>query len=264
MLKNSTIWRSVHAAWELACDLPMIASLRPDKVDKKLDRQAFEDLNPLYLMPVWGAVAGIFALIAGRVFSYLLPVNGSSILFALVVTFAGELRTSGRALALNVTFFENICGRQKFTVARDLRNPSLKNITGLVAMLLAVGMLFGKFFCVLLIARTGHYGVLSMAMVTALGAEALLASESNAVGVPRYCSNARGEYIVALAGFLLLFNLIVLPLATLITIAVSIIVTACMAVAYIKRCGEINSDDMTMAGYLLEFTVWAVMALLIG
>ena len=107
MFKNSTIWRSIHAAWELTCDLPMIAPLRPDAVDKKLDKHSFDEFNPLYFMPVLGAAAGILALIAGRVFSYLLPVNGSSILFALVVTFAGELRTSGRALALNVTFFEN-------------------------------------------------------------------------------------------------------------------------------------------------------------
>ena len=264
MFKNSTIWRSIHAAWELTCDLPMIAPLRPDAVDKKLDKHSFDEFNPLYFMPVLGAAAGILALIAGRVFSYLLPVNGSSILFALVMTFAGELRTSGRALALNVTFFENICGRRKFVAARELRNPSLKNITGLVAMLLAIGMLFGKFFCVMLIARTGHYGVLSMAMVIALGAEALLASESSAVGVPRYCSNAKGEYIVALVGFLLLFNLIVLPLATLITVTAAIILTTCMTVLYLKRCGEVDSDDMTMTGYLLEFTVWAVMALLIG
>ena len=75
---------------------------------------------------------------------------------------------------------------------------------------------------------------------------------------------AKGEYIVALTGFLLLFNLISMPLATLITTAAATIVTAFMTVLCNKRCGEINSDDMTMTGYLLEFTVWATAAILIG
>ena len=264
MFKNSTIWRSVHAAWDLGCDCALLKSLQPDRKNPQKDKQAFDELNPLYLMPLWGAVGGIVALIAGKILSYLLPLNGSSILFALLFTFVGELRTSGRALALNVTFFENICGRKNFVTARELRNASLKNITGLIAMLLAIGILFGKFFAILLVARTGHYGVLSAALVVALGAEALMASEASATGVPRYCSKAKGEYIVALTGFLLLFNLISMPLATLIITAAATIVTAFMTVLCNKRCGEINSDDMTMTGYLLEFTVWATAAILIG
>lgn len=264
MFKNSTIWRSVHAAWELGCDRSMPAILQPDQNRKDQARQAFDELNPLYLLPLWGAIGGIFALLTGGILRYLLPPTGSAILFALLFTIAGEMRTTGRALALNVTFFENICGGRKFAAAREMRHASLKNITGLIALLLAIGILFGKFFCILLVARTGHYGVLSAALVIALGAEALMASEAPATGVPRYCSNARGEYIVALSGFLLLFNLIFLPLTTLIITALAAAVTFFAITLCIKRCNEINSDDMTMTGYLLEFTVWAAAAILIG
>ena len=75
---------------------------------------------------------------------------------------------------------------------------------------------------------------------------------------------ARGEFIVAIGGFLLLFNLIFLPLPTLICAGLSALLTIIFMNLFINRCGELHSDDMTMVGNILEFAVWVTAAILIG
>ena len=262
MFKNSSLYRSIYAAWELSCDRALPSALRPD-AQKKSARVA-EDVNPLYFMPLYGALAGIAALIAGRILAYLLPVNGSSVCFALLVMIFGELRTSGRGLALNVTLLDMLTVCKSLPEARENRSSSLRNASGLIALLLAIGLLFGKFAAVFMVARTGHYGVTALALTIALCVEAFLAAEPSASGVPKFCRRARGEFIVAIGGFLLLFNLIFLPLPTLICAGLSALLTIIFMNLFINRCGGLHSDDMTMVGNILEFAVWVTAAILIG
>lgn len=262
MIRNSALYRSFCTAWELACDslLPTaFQAVNPENSDSDL-----EDFNPLYFLPVWGALAGLAALIFGKLAAAVLPVNGSAVIFALTLMIFSELRTSGRGLALNVTMFAALFEHKNFLEARQQRISSLKNTNGVIPLLLAIGILGGKFFAVMLTARTGHFGVAAAAWIIALSAEGLFASEECAMGVPRFCRNAKGEYVVALGGFLLLFNLVFLPLATLIVCASAVAITVITLVLLIKRAERIDSDDMTTTGYILEFAVWAVYAVLIG
>ena len=43
-----------------------------------------------------------------------------------------------------------------------------------------------------------------------------------------------------------------------------LVLVVIMLVLLRKRIDEIDSDDMTSVGYLLEFAVWAIYGLLIG
>ncbi|MBR2357091.1 MAG: hypothetical protein IKA65_03580 [Lentisphaeria bacterium] len=259
MIKNSPFWRTLYTAWDLACDRALPRCCRPD-ADSGKTELAF---NALYGTIIWGALGGLLMLIAGRIFSAVLPVNGAALLFALVVLIVSESRTGWRGLALSATFFENIFGGKTFCNAIALRQDDLRNLAGVVPLLLVIFALLGKFFALFLAARAGFYGVVSAAWVIALAAEAVLAAEPAALGVPGYCRNARSEYIVALAGFFLLFNLISLPLATLIALGGSAFLTIVLMNLFLKRCGKIDSNDMTMTGYLLELAVLAIFALLI-
>ena len=259
MIKNSSIWRSFYSAWLLICDYDLPVAWRP--VNGEQGEQSF---NALYAMPVWGALGGMAAIVLGGLFLWLLPVNGAAIIFALVLTAAGELRTSSRALALSVSTFEQLIARKSLVEARQNRISTLNGTSGLVPVLLAVGLLGGKFFAILLAARTGHFGIAGAAWVAALGAEGVLAADPHATNVPAVCRLARAEYIVGIAGFLLLFNLIALPLATLIAVALAAVITISVLNWCLKRTGYIAADDITVTGYLLELAVWAVFALMIG
>ncbi len=262
MFKNTIFWRSVYAAWTLACDRMLPAALRPAENFRGED--GLEELNPLYFMPLWGAFGGLLALIAGSVLSAVLPLNGTAIVFALFIVICSELRTGGRALALNVTFFDKLFDSNNLLQARMQRVSTLKNCSGLIPLLLAIGWLGGKFFAVMLVARSGHFGVTALALTAALSAEAFMAAEPAAAGVPKYCSKARSEYIAALTGFLLLFNLIFLPLATLIAAAAAGVITITALFIALKRFNSIDSNDMTATGGLVEVAVWIVVAILIG
>ena len=259
MIKNSSIWRSFYSAWLLISDYDLPVAWRP--VNGEQGEQSF---NALYAMPVWGAFGGMAAIVLGGLLLWLLPVNGAAIIFAMVLTAAGELRTSSRALALSVSTFEQLIARKSFAEARQNRNYSLNGASGVVPVLLAVGLLGGKFLAILLAARTGHFGIAGAAWVAALGAEGVLAAEPHAVNVPAVCRSARAEYIVGIAGFLLLFNLIALPLATLIAAAAAAVVAISVLNMCLKRTGHIAADDITVTGYLLEFVVWALYAVMIG
>lgn len=261
-VKNTSLWRTLALAWDLMCDRPLPVQLQAANTDGKKNSSYL--FNPLYVLPLWGAIWGVAALIAGKIFAAVLPVNGSALIFALMIMAAGEMRTTSRALALAVTFADLLFSSKSFTAAQTGRVDSLKTVNGLVPLLLAAGLLGGKFFCIYLAARTGHYGITSAAMVIALGGEAVLASDPAVSGLPRSCSNAKTEYIVALTGFLLLFNLITLPLATLVSAAVSAAIVILMLNLVLRRCGRIVSNDMTMLGYFLELAVWFIMAVLIG
>ncbi len=261
MLEKSSFCRSAYCAWELLCDHPLPgASPMPDS-NNKADDYA---INPLYLMPLWAAATGIAAMVAGWFLSQLLPVNGTAIVFAILLTAASELRTSARGLSLSVTFFENIFYGKKFAEAQMLRQSDLKNVGGLVPLLLAIGLLAGKFAAVYLAARNGHFGVATAAWVVAATAEGVMASEPAAVNVPAYCRQVRGEYLVAVGGFFLLFNLFCLPLPTLIATGATAAAAVILLNLALRRSGRVDPNDMTMTGYLLEFLVWTVFAIMIG
>ena len=262
MVRNSALYRSLCTAWDLVCDRSLPKSFRAvysENVDNDL-----EDFNPLYFIPLWGAAAGLLALAAGRIISAVLPVNGSAVLFALLSVIFSEIRTSGRGLALNVTLFSALFENKTFYESRQLRCASLKNISGLIPLLLAIILLGGKFFAVVLIARTGHFGIAAAAWIIALSAEGILAADEYSVGVPAYCQQAKGSYIAATGGFLMLFNFVFLPLPTLIAVSAAAAITIVMLVLLRKRIEEISSDDMTSVGYLQEFAVLAIYAILIG
>ena len=259
MIKNSSIWRTFYSGWLLISDYDLPAAWRP--VNGEQGPQAF---NALYTMPVWAAAGGLTAVVIGGLLSCLLPINGAAIVFALLLTAAGELRTSSRALALTVTTFEQLIARKSIAEARQLRSYTLTGASGLVPLLLAIGLLGGKFFAVLLAARTGHFGIAGAAWTAALAAEGVLAAEQYAVNVPAVCRSARAEYIVFIAGFFLLFNLIALPLATLIAAGLAAVAAICILNLCLKRTGEISANDITLAGYLLELIIWMTFALMIG
>ena len=121
-----------------------------------------------------------------------------------------------------------------------------------------------RIFAILLAARTGHFGIAGAAWAAALGAEGVLAAEPHAVNVPSVCRNAKAEYIVFIAGFFLLFNLVALPLATLIATGLAAVTAIVILNLCLKRFGEISANDITVTGYLLELIVWVVFALMIG
>ena len=258
MIKNSPFWRSMYTAWELACDQALPRFCRPEAASEK---QEFV-FNPLYGTVIWAAAGGLIMLVLNRILNSLLPVNGAALLFALIAVLVSEIRTGWRGLALSVTFFENISGGKTFCNAIALRQDTLKNLTGVVPLLLTIFALLGKFSAVFLTARAGFAGVISAAWIAALAAEAILAAEPAALGIPGFCHHARSEYVVALAGFFLLFNLVSLPLATLVALGVSAFLTILLLNLFLRRCGKIDSNDMTMSGYLLELAVLAVFALL--
>lgn len=262
MIKKSPFWRSLYSAWELSCDweLPHFCRVA---ISADEQRQKFM-FNPLHVMPLWAAVGGLLFLIFGKLLSSMLPVNGAALLFALLLVIAGELRTSSRGLALNVTFWENLCGNRNFAQAYQNRKDSLRGVSGVIAVLLSIALLGGKFLMIFLVARTGHFGVASAGWVAALTAEAVMAADPNAVKVPGFCREGRAEYIVALGGFLLLFNLISLPLATLVSAGCAAAVVIILINTFIRKCSVISSNDMTMTGYLAELTVWLCMAVMIG
>ncbi len=259
MIKNSSIWRTFYSGWLLISDYDLPVSWRP--VSGEHGPQAF---NALYTMPIWGAAGGLAAVVLGGLLSCLLPINGAAIIIALLLTAAGELRTSSRALALTVTTFEQLFARKTIAEARQLRSCTLSGTSGIVPLLLAIGLLGGKFFAILLAARTGHFGIAGAAWAISLGAEGVLAAEQHAVNVPSVCRSAKAEYIISIAGFFLLFNLIALPLATLIATGLAAVTAISILNLCLKRTGEISANDITLAGYLLEFIVWLIFALMIG
>lgn len=258
MIKNSLLYRTMFAAWDLACDRPLPVFMRPDKSSTAPVK------NTLYMLPVWGAIGGIAALIAGKILSFLLPVNGCALLFALLMVILGEMRTNSRGMSLSVTFLDGIISGKGFADAQRARCQSLKECNGIIPLLLALSLMGGKFLLIFMVARTGHFGAAGAALVIALSVEAFLAAEPAAADVPEICQQAHGEYIIALAGFFLLFNLISLPLATLIATGAAAIITMLILNLCLSSNGRITSDDMTMTGYILDFAVWLCTALLIG
>ncbi|MBE6370103.1 MAG: hypothetical protein E7056_08100 [Lentisphaerae bacterium] len=260
MLKNSPIWSTMLDAWDLFCDHPLPRAL-PTHTDSSDGGKLF---NALHFLPLWGAAAGLAAVILWKILYAVLPLNGAALLLALAIVAAGEFRCSGRALALSVTFLENISGGKKFAEAQTMRSASLKDSSGVIPLLLAGGMLGGKFFAVWLTVRAGHSGVLGCALVAALALEALLASEPAAEGLPRSCEGARSEYILMLSGFLLLFNLLALPLPTLLGCGASVVIGIWLFNSFLRSSGRITSDDITMSGYFTELAVWFVTAVMIG
>ena len=89
-------------------------------------------------------------------------------------------------------------------------------------------------------------------------------TEPSALNVPGFCRNSRAEYVAALAGFFLLFNLVHLPVAVLVSTAAAAVTVMVMLNLALRRTGAVDSNDMTMTGYLIELEVWLATAILIG
>ena len=261
MWKNSSVWQVFYTAWGLFCDRPLPNSWQPKTVRQN---DSF-NFNALYAVPVWAAVCGAIAVLLGRFLSVLLPANGTALVFAAVIVIAGEMRTSSRGLALSVTFFEHILDRRSFAEASALRQDDLKQ-SGVVlsSLLLAILMPVGKFFAIYLAARSGSFGTASAAWVAAAGSEAFLAARPQSVNVPAFCHVARSEYIAVLTVFFLLFNLVHLPSAVLVAVAAAAVTVMIMLNLALNRAGSVDSNDMTMTGYLIELEVWLATAILIG
>ena len=115
-----------------------------------------------------------------------------------------------------------------------------------------------------LAAKSGCFGVIGTAWLIAFGTEGFLAAEPSAVNMPTFCSTAQSEYIVAMAGFFLLFSLIAMPLATLLAVGTAAVLVITFMNLLLKNSGKIESNDMTMAGYLLETLVLLIFAIMLG
>ena len=261
MKNNSSFKRTLCAGWDLLCDQPLPKICYPAENSGKPGQYLF---NPLYTLPIFAAAAAVLAGLLGRFLLWLLPVNGAALIFAAVMFVACEMRTTFRGMALSVSFLENILYGKSFVESSMLRKDDLRSINGLPALLLAAAFAGCKFFALYLAAKSGNYGIAGAAWLIALAAEGFLASEPAAENMPFFCSQAKGEYIVAIAGFLLLFNLIHQPLATLISAGVSAILVIAMMTLLLQKTNRITSNDMTMTGYWLETAVYLIFAVMIG
>ena len=249
--------RTLCDSWDLVCDYPLLKAVCPEG-------KSGYWCNPLYLLPLWAAVGAVAAGVLGRFLTWLLPANGSALVFALVLLIVGEMRTTFRGMALSISFLENFIYGRKFAECRILRQSDLRNISGVVPLLLAAAFAGCRFFALYWAARSGCYGVVGAAWLIAVGAEGFLAGEPAAVNMPDFCRQVKNEYIVMTAGFFLLFNLIYLPLATLIAFGISALLVIVSMNLFLRSDGRIDSNDMTMTGYLLELIVLFVYAILIG
>ncbi|MBE6402277.1 MAG: hypothetical protein IKD10_10375 [Lentisphaeria bacterium] len=257
MKNSSSLKRTLTDSWDLVCDLPLFKAVSPEGKSGYL-------CNPLYLLPLWAAAGAAIAGLSGRFLAWLLPVNGAALVFALVLLVVSEMRTTFRGMALSVSFLEKFIYGKKFAESRMLRQSDLRDITGLVPLLLAAAFAGCRFFALYWAAKSGNWGVIGAAWLIATGAEGFLAGEPAAVNMPGYCSSAKTEYIVMTVGFFLLFNLIYLPLATLIAVGVSAAVVLVLMNMFLRSDGRIESNDMTMTGYMLELIVLFIYAILIG
>lgn len=261
-MKNHASFRhTLCDSWDLVCDLPLFKSAASGKDS---DRNSGYLCNPLYLLPLWAAVGAIAAGIFGRFTAWLLPANGAALVFAAVLFAACEMRTSFRGMALSISFLEKLLYGRKFAECRMLRQSDLREITGLVPLLLAAAFAGLRFFALYWAAKSGNYGIVGAAWLIAIGAEGFSAGEPAAVNMPHFCYQAKNEYIVMAAGFFLLFNLIYLPLATLIAAGASALLVMVLMNMFLRSDGRIDSNDMTMTGYLSELAVLFFYAILIG
>lgn len=261
-MKNSSPFRrTLCDGWDLICDLALPAYCYPAASSDNRSKYLF---NPLYLLPVWAAAAAVVAGLFGRFLAWLLPANGMALVFAILMFVACEIRTSFRGMALSVSFLENLLYGKKFAEAAALRKSDLRNISGVAPLLLAVAATGVRFFALFLAAKSSNYGALGAAWLIAFSAEGFLAAEPAAVNMPSFCSQAKGEYIVAIAGFCLLFNLVFMPLATLIATGAAAVLVIAMMNLLLKNCNRITSDDMTMTGYFLELIVLLIFAVMVG
>ena len=67
-----------------------------------------------------------------------------------------------------------------------------------------------------------------------------------------------------MAGFFLIFSLIAMPLATLPAVGVAAVMVITFMNLLLKNTGKIESNDMTMTGYLLETAVLLIFAIILG
>ena len=151
-------------------------------------------------------------------------------------------------------------GTTSWNAVRYRRHISFRTILPLLAAAFA-GL---RFFALYWAAKSGNYGIVGAAWLIAIGAEGFSAGEPAAVNMPHFCYQAKNEYIVMAAGFFLLFNLIYLPLATLIAAGASALLVMVLMNMFLRSDGRIDSNDMTMTGYLSELAVLFFYAILIG
>lgn len=261
MKTKSLLKRTLCDGWDLICDRSLPAFCRAAESSGRRTEYLF---NPLYAPLLWVAAAAVAANLAGRFLAWLLPINGAALIFAFIMLIICEIRTSFRGMALSISFLENLLYGKSFAECALLRKDDLRNISGVPALLLAAAGSGCKFFALFVAAKNGHYGVVGTAWIIVIAAESFLASEPAAENMPSFCSQAKGEYIIAIAGFLLLFNLIFMPLATLIAAGAAAMLVIGLMNIFIRTSGKITSNDMTMTGYWLETAVYLIFAVMIG
>ena len=261
-MKNSSPFRrTLCDGWDLICDLSLPKSCYPADSGRGRTQYSF---NPLYSVVLWAAFWAVAAIILGKLLTALLPGNGAALLFVIIISIASEMRTSFRGMALTVSCLENLFSGKNFTQSLLLRQSDLRNISGVVPLLLAVAFAGCRFFTLFLAAKSGCFGVIGTAWLIAVGAEGFLAAEPAAVNMPKFCSDVKSEYIVAMAGFFLIFSLIAMPLATLLAVGVAAVMVITFMNLLLKNTGKIESNDMTMTGYLLETAVLLIFAIILG
>ena len=262
-MKNKSMLKSTLCdGWDLICDHRLPEFFYPP-ASSAGNRNAYL-FNPLYAIVLWAAAAAVFSAIFGRFLTWLLPVNGAALVFALVTMIVCEMRTSFRGMALSISFLENLLYGKSFAESSMLRKDDLRNISGVAALLLAAASAGCRFFALFMAAKSGNYGSVGAAWMIAVAAEGFLACEPAAENMPAFCYHAKGEYIVAAAGFCLLFSLVFMPLATLVAAGVSAVLIMVVMNTLIRNTGRITSNDMTMTGYWLELVVLLIFAVMMG
>ena len=258
---KSLLKRTLCDGWELICDYRLPEFCYPAETSERNNAYLF---NPLYAVVLLASAAAIIAGLYGRFLLWLLPGNGAALIFALTMLIVCEMRTSFRGMALSISFLENLLYGKSFAESAMLRKNDLRNISGLPALLLAAAGTGCKFFALFMAAQSGNYGAVGTAWVIALAAEGFLAGEPAAENMPAFCGRVKNEYIVAEAGFCLLFTLIFMPLATLLAAGAAAVLVIAMMNMFIRTSGRITSNDMTMTGYWLELLTLLIFAVMIG
>ncbi len=261
-MKNSPFWRAMFNAWELAFDIPLPNSWRPEPANHSVSAAETGDGMILYALPVWGALGGVAALVLAQMLHAWVPATGAAIVFGLFWVWLGERRTGSRGLALAASVGEGLLAGENWRAATAGRKNAIRQLAGPYANLLVVGMLALKFFAYFQCFRTGHPGFAGAVLVLALGAEASLAALPEAVHMLPGPRTTSISILLALSGFFLLFNLISLPLPTLIALGGAAALTGLLAGERIRGQGQIDPDDMTLAGYGVELWALAVVLLL--
>lgn len=256
-MKNSFFRQIAARSWELACDHAPPGSLHGKNTDIPLP-------YAVYVLPCWGALTALAALLFGKLLTVFFPASGGALVFAAVMLFLGEWRTSFRGLALTVSTADLLLAQRSWRTAVRGRTGNIRQLNGIVADLATLILLTVKFTALTHCFRLGVPWFAGIALTAALTAEGFLATRPDAAGNPGMLpGGGTPEAVLLTGGFFLLWSLIFLPAPTLFGIGPAALTAWGIAQETLHDRGRLVSDDITFAGYLGEFQMLLAVQILL-